>query len=738
MATFFVDFEGGNDTLDGLTFANRWKTFTSGATAARIAPGDTIRSMGSLLQTNTGVTGLFTDGPLADTVAITSSTNAAPIVITQAAHGRTTGDTSVVTGHTVNTNANGTWELTVIDANTYSLDGSVGNGVGAATGTTRLRNNTRIKLSAALTKNIASCQNRGESLAPVRSLWVASTDATAVYATSNFKCSDVADSIAVLAAFTTGKAAYFATGVLDLSLYQGVSFWVLQFAGTAAIEGDVSLRLCSDTAGATTVHTISIGPMGATGSWKRVYVNTGAALGAAIQSVALYVDVDRGAQTFIVNNIIAIKANGADNLNLASLIGKNTAGETWAGIQSINGTRVMLDMDTSSTPTTTTLRGYSGTTETVAIWKRETIKLTPNTGQTVNDSGTENSFISYQGGWDRTDMSVRNLETWLDGQNGTAAGLTLSSRSFVDVSLFGFVNFTNGLILSSSTNCKFTDIVSNNNDVAFSTGSAGLNNTLTRVSGNYCTSSISAFSFAANTIVNGLTANNNAGSSVQINLADNCYIYDFIGNNNAVAGIDFIGGSNNYVFGGSTRLNKVSSIINNKGSNFLRKFTMSEAVSVSGQLAFGNSQICSEHHNNVIGDHRIFTDGGTIRSETVVRDTASGISWALPPTSANRSSLYPLSLPLVARAVNANALVTVKAKMLRTSTALTMQLVCKGGQIAGVTATVSTAMTAAIGTWQEVTITFTPTEAGIVQITAEAWGGTSNIGYVDNMTFTQA
>jgi len=47
-STFYLDFEGGNDANDGTSFANRWKTIDAGATAARIAPGDTIRIMGSL------------------------------------------------------------------------------------------------------------------------------------------------------------------------------------------------------------------------------------------------------------------------------------------------------------------------------------------------------------------------------------------------------------------------------------------------------------------------------------------------------------------------------------------------------------------------------------------------------------------------------------------------------------------------------------------------------------------
>ena len=67
--------------------------------------------------------------------AIDSSTNATPIAITDVAHGLVTGDRVTVIGHATNTNANGTWTITRTGANTFTLDGSVGNGVGGATGT---------------------------------------------------------------------------------------------------------------------------------------------------------------------------------------------------------------------------------------------------------------------------------------------------------------------------------------------------------------------------------------------------------------------------------------------------------------------------------------------------------------------------------------------------------------------------------------------------------------------------
>jgi hypothetical protein len=66
-------------------------------------------------------------------ILITSSTNANPTVITTATHGLSTGDVVEISGHLVNTNANGLWVVTVISSTTFSIP-TPGNGVGGATG----------------------------------------------------------------------------------------------------------------------------------------------------------------------------------------------------------------------------------------------------------------------------------------------------------------------------------------------------------------------------------------------------------------------------------------------------------------------------------------------------------------------------------------------------------------------------------------------------------------------------
>lgn len=69
-------------------------------------------------------------------VTITNATNATPIVITAPSHGFSTGFRVSIAGIVGNTAANNlTWTVTVTDANTFSLNGSTGNGAYTSGGT---------------------------------------------------------------------------------------------------------------------------------------------------------------------------------------------------------------------------------------------------------------------------------------------------------------------------------------------------------------------------------------------------------------------------------------------------------------------------------------------------------------------------------------------------------------------------------------------------------------------------
>ena len=84
-----------------------------------------------------------------DTGSISGATNAAPIVVTSTAHKLSTGARVTITGAVGNTAANGTFVVTRIDADTFSLQGSTGNGVWTSGGTWNVTGLYKASLSMA-------------------------------------------------------------------------------------------------------------------------------------------------------------------------------------------------------------------------------------------------------------------------------------------------------------------------------------------------------------------------------------------------------------------------------------------------------------------------------------------------------------------------------------------------------------------------------------------------------------
>ncbi len=366
------------------------------------------------------------------------------------------------------------------------------------------------------------------------------------------------------------------------------------------------------------------------------------------------------------------------------------------------------------------------------------------------DSGSNNNTIT-------TISNVNNNETGMIiyGNNTITTILNANNNNNIGIYLPGSVtittisnvnsNFGDGIRLGGNNNIITTITNANNNGSPF-TGQgvyfqSGNNNTITTITNanNNAIYGIAITGSNNNTITTITNANNNAIYGIAITGSNNNTITTITNaNNNAIYGIAFIISNNNTIRSLSTSGNTSGGIYNDTGTNYVNKAVIAEATKVTGLTTFVNSRIFANNYNNDTNDHRIYTDGGTIVSQIVTRHTASGIAWQLSPTSADRSILYPLDLSIAKIAVSANNLVTVKGWFRRDNIGLTMQLVCKGGQIAGVPSDVVASMTAIADTWEELTITFTPTEVGVVEIQAWAYGGTTYSGYVDDMTITQA
>lgn len=721
----------------------RWKTLTTGATAVRIVPGDTLRFMASPEPTSVGNAewrDWFSDGARPYTNAnISSSTNATPIEITtSAAHNFVTGDFVCIDQHNTNTFANGLWKVTYVSATKFTLDGSVGNGVGGGTGTARYFSNRVVELATACTQKIADCSLQ-------EGAWTASANVTASVSVADFKAHYGSAEIAIGESFATGLAAYFPTGALDLSGYQQLSLTIKQVSGTVLADNDLTIKLCSDTAGATPVDTINLKSPKLLTNWTTLTVNTGAALGASIQSVALYVNTDSGAQTIRIGQLVACKAASAnDSLTLSSLIGKSseTTNRAWYPIMSVRGRAVMLDSygPSGSMPryaNTPDPKGYVGTSEAAAATlKREAILVSlVASGAHPEFSTTEAGLLASRtllsGGWDRTNMSTQSGDSWYDSANCGPTQLYLQ-HSYVNAERFSFVRTTQGLQLNTDNFASVSRI-----------GSAGaVQAGLVIVSSNECvitdvcgySSNPLQMAQSDRCVVSNLRSVG-GGTFLQSN---NCIIdnFDIALSHYAVLTANYAYSSGSILRNGTIRnyANSYGALWAFYGDLYLQNVVLTSPLLVESNVLNSDWRVFSHNHDNTINDRRIFMEQGLVRTDATVVHGAAAYSWKVSPLSATvRAAHYPMFFPLAKIALAANISKTIGVWMRRDNTGLTMKLVCKGGQIAGIAADVTASMIAAINTWELVSITLTPTETGVVELEAHAYGGATYNGWVSEM-----
>lgn len=579
-----------------------------------------------------------------------------------------------------------------------------------------------VTLASAVTASISNCD----------STWTGVTNVTLATNTGYQKHGTGCQMATIGSAFTTGKAAYKDMGgAQDISAYQQVSFWIRNSVAIAA--NSLKLCLCSDTAGNTIIDEFVIPAIPSINNWVALTFDHGAALPANFNSVALYAITDLGAVVVFLDNILACKApSSADSLTLTSLIGKNTALECWYGIQSIDGVTVILDLGNNCYASHTNNNGYTGTTESVTIYKRETIKTPMVTGtstvfaQEIDVSGTDQSLINYIGGYNKTSDTVDGL-TIFSGQNGNGVGLYYASSNFINTENFGFCRYYNG--------CGF--------------GSQG--STCANI---YCFSNVyNGVEININWFSNLFTYNNSyKGGYLSCN-GENLYSYSNNGYGLDLSSMNYkmknlyIKNNTSYVF----RINAACvhmenlytegnqlGISNIGGLLWLKNFVFQESftpMTIYPSLRDHGDCSVIQKFDGVEGDNRLYYVHGVITSESSIRHTASGLSWKFSPTSNSVCwSGFPLSHPIAKVACINGVETTVKLWFRRTNTGITGSLMCKGGQIAGVTNDVSASMTAAIDTWEELSISFTPTETGVVEIRAECYGGSTYNVYVDDLT----
>lgn len=682
----------------GSSWTDAWLTLNNGATASRIAAGDTIR--------------------VAKTGAPTSIGNA-------------------------------TWTL----------------------------NSNTVTLASAKTITVDNCETA----------WTSANSANVTRQTGSKEGTYYARVVSPASTTVSTKYAYYTLpSTLDLSAYQDLNLWFIANTSSYNTNTRWSIKLCSDTTGDTVVDSFEIPAIPLTGQWTPMVITKtgGGNLGNSIKSIAIYTGTvtPGNSQNVQFDNIFVSKTN---DLNLQSLISKNSAEtggtETWHGIQSIDGTTIKLANDNGTTNQSAQLRGYYGTTETVTTYMRTTFKFAQQSSitsaQTIQKGGSAGNQITFTGGWNTTN-DTQDGDTWIDGVNGYGCGI-LAQFSYLTFERINVCRFYYGYNQQSDTtqyttrnfsgiaiccnsgyysmdNQATINILSNNNYNGYTVSNASAFNTINIISKNDYTGGLTnqnSSQFINNLeIYNGFYNSlnlSNAGGEIYINnltikypgaavLISNATINNLIiENNSSSISMSFV----------NTTVNKLTASNNTylgAGLNFrVKQLNSSNLIGTSTQSGiFPRAQpsVFLGNVNNVATDHRAYWSYGNVLSQTTTRHTASGVAWQLNITNTGQNSNYPVYYPIARVACNANTAVTVKAWVKKShATDIAAQIAIKAYEIAGVNAEVSTTK-ASDTNWEELTITFTPTVAGVAEINLKAWwvaNAASQSVYVDDITVSQ-
>lgn len=638
---------------------------------------------------------------------------------------------------------------------------------------------TNKSITATLASALTTMIDTGDSI------WTGSANVTPTVTTTRKEGTGAA-SLNIAGAFATGIVAYKATGTLDLSAYQQISFSLSSTIGIAA--GVLRVDLCSDTVGAVPVYSFLI-PAISTGTIFGQFTidNLSQMTSAtAIQSVALYAVSDPGTVVVVIEQIQACYAPTASNcLTLNSLIGNND-GRLYP-IKSMNGVNVVLD--TQAGQAAGLGRGFSGTTGTYAAYAAQSSVTQGTVTATWNGrNGTSSSLVAISGGWDRTAMTSQSGYTFLDGMNSSLS--TPSLGSFNTVDHFGFIRHaaispSAGVFKPQYNYCYFVgmgNIGVSNSAVAGVSNSKFICNlsmwggAITEfinceflscggggcTVGNQASSAIAAwdniqnctssnntgdgFNFASGSLGkshNTLVANDNGGTGVTFSGSGNITVVGVTAqsNNN---GISFNGGGHRVV-NATTSGNSFGVATSNGGgvggSNTLINLNASEATPVTVGVASG--RIKSEREGGTVGNDILRALYGKITRQTALVKSPSTTAQKFEITGAGCiSSNCPVwtSFAVEVKAGQSN---TISLWALRTNSNLNIQARIIGGVQPGVGSlgsdvvvnlnpTANASPTSA--DFAQFSLpAFTPTNNCVVEVLLEAWtadGATSYYGVI--------
>lgn len=516
-----------------------------------------------------------------------------------------------------------------------------------------------------------------------------------------------AQSLTIASGFTTGKIAHKATGTLNLSAYTKVSFWIRSSVAIAA--NSLTLRLCSDTSGDTPVHTISIPPLPTNTFYPIVWDNINP-LSSSIQSVSLSTSSDPGVPVILIQNIFA--TNG---ISLCTTIGP-TSSTAFYPILSIVNTTCLLDVHDTTTAATGVWRdGTTGTYTTTCIegWVADVINGNNVDNFQLNESGTSALATTLSGGWDFGSDTRTGYTSYIRYQGQTAALFNVVYENFILAKLrsaitptaTGYVTYKNIVITSSSTN------------PIFSLSDVGKNGIYENLQFYACTAPFAVSASNSSRVLKSCKFVNMSAAAIQSSNAsslqfNNCTFINgpIIGNNPSFP----------LVFKSCTFENATLP----GWSNANNEVNLSFENCTGSSLPVTSTRIILGHQFRAYW-------------QTTTKQGSDPGAWRFDSFSTSREigtpHLFKIGEILCSAA---NTAVTVTAWMKKdNSTGIGISLGVLGGELAGVNETFTTK--ANNTSWEQVSVTFTPTQIGVIPIYARMWhaGNSSNV-YIGSLTIT--
>lgn len=647
-------------------------------------------------------------------------------------------------------------------------------------------------LQATVTKqSISVTLSNGASTSVIYSdgAWTGATNVTATTDAVNKKEGSNSSSLSVAAAFTTGQIGFFATGTLDLSKFQKISFWIKPSIVTAA--NTLRLDLCSDTAGATPVNSYTINFALAANTWTLITTPDQGALGSSIKSVNLQALLDPGTNIILLDIIIACLSG--NNINQSSVIGFNDG--YWFPIKSINGTALVLDNGIASLQGAG--RGYwnkNFMTGTKELWAINPIALPIVSSTDTNTTPFTNASIAagvtLSGAWNTTDMTTQMASGYTlldrrDAQNlypGTAnTPKTLDHIGFVRAGGSNINTWTNGQIIEPSSatfamnaSAVWTNIIQQlpqqgNTNGSVTTGANFL--TLTNcecyggdfigwgmfTGGNPSIGTVYTGCLGINCNGGGFqsagtqdgylqklincTAFDNATSGFITNKSCLCFNLTASGNTSGSIGANNNQGCRIY---GLTTTDSVG--FNNTGTYYVKNWSSNNnATKVSLNTSTLPITVFSTEENGVIGQNNIYSSTFTISSTGAGTYTGSGLAWIGIPlsTTANTSTNSPARVSVGTFPVNSGETFSAVYNVARNNVAKIMgRLIIFGGIQGGIGSYGNDVITYTTppawannpplqADYVPYTITAGPaTENGVVQVWFEWWTATDATGRI--------